>query len=393
MKRILLIFGMLVLGLTSMNAQRDWDEYVRRFEIAIVSNPLETVDTPNKYWGSWMVIDTSNDNKVSLWNETDGTWVSEITLDSINLGALPTSLYGINDLTDGYWDDTYDNLGLGLTTLGDSVASPGDMSEIIAIGKDAWFNAEAPWYGIAIGDGAFYNNIDGYYDHAIGYEVAYNYTGGGNNVIFGHQAFYSPITGTGNTVMGSNAFYGSESGDNDYNTIIGNSAGTGLKPTSDGNVLIGNDVAGTLDTGSYNVIIGEDVEPTQADTSYYFAIGANGNTVIAGDIDDNYLDFPGGQVNRIRDIAAASGSVGLGDYFVTVSYTDTGTASIDLESAIAAIPGYTVIIFDKELNASGNNITITTEGSETINEAATATISTNGGKLTFITDGTNWLSY
>lgn len=91
-------------------------------------------------------------------------------------------------------------------------------------------------------------------------------------------------------------------------------------------------------------------------------------------------------------VAAASYSFSeIRNSILAVPYTATGTVSIDLSSS-SAVSGRMVIIKDTGNNASSNNITITTEGSETIDGSATATISSDRGSLILVYDGTSdWM--
>ena len=54
--------------------------------------------------------------------------------------------------------------------------------------------------------------------------------------------------------------------------------------------------------------------------------------------------------------------------------------------------GRFIDIKDESGGAAANNITVATEGSETIDGAATATISTNYGVVRLYSDGTNWFT-
>lgn len=84
---------------------------------------------------------------------------------------------------------------------------------------------------------------------------------------------------------------------------------------------------------------------------------------------------------------------------VSVDATGTYTAitnlatprTVTLLSADAIISGKTRIIFDAVGTAGTNNITVATQGSETINGAATYTINTDYGYVAVVSDGTNWV--
>lgn len=69
--------------------------------------------------------------------------------------------------------------------------------------------------------------------------------------------------------------------------------------------------------------------------------------------------------------------------------TTTSAATITLPDVSLIEDGHEVIIEDEGGNASGNNITVATEGSET---ADTTTISTNNGLVRYMWDkeNTNW---
>lgn len=73
-----------------------------------------------------------------------------------------------------------------------------------------------------------------------------------------------------------------------------------------------------------------------------------------------------------------------------VEYTDTAAAAIYLPDTPA--DGTVIWIKDGDLNASANNVTVGTEGSDTIEEAATFVMNANGESAMFLYDtgGTDW---
>ena len=77
---------------------------------------------------------------------------------------------------------------------------------------------------------------------------------------------------------------------------------------------------------------------------------------------------------------------------VGCSYTDTGAVTATI--ATAALAAGKVIIV-KDIGGSGdtNNITIATEGDETIDGAATKVIDADYGVARLYSDGTNWFSF
>ena len=73
---------------------------------------------------------------------------------------------------------------------------------------------------------------------------------------------------------------------------------------------------------------------------------------------------------------------------------DTTSAAVTITLGSATVTsGRVVIINDEGGSAGTNNITVATEGSETIDGAATQTIAANYGTLRLYSDGTNWFTF
>ncbi len=100
----------------------------------------------------------------------------------------------------------------------------------------------------------------------------------------------------------------------------------------------------------------------------------------------------GAQITNITTVNAASYDVLATDYILHVTYTDTGTVAIDLKTAQLQA-GRIIHIKDSDFNAGTNNITITTEGGATIDEAATYIITANGNAVSLYCDGSNYFIY
>jgi len=78
------------------------------------------------------------------------------------------------------------------------------------------------------------------------------------------------------------------------------------------------------------------------------------------------------------------------DYLLRVTYTSTGAVtSLTLPTA-QVVAGRKIIVKDSGGLAGTNNITIDTEGDETIDGAATLVINTNYSSKTIYCNGTNW---
>lgn len=69
--------------------------------------------------------------------------------------------------------------------------------------------------------------------------------------------------------------------------------------------------------------------------------------------------------------------------------TSTSATTITLDSA-GLNAGHTVRIKDKTGNSNTYNITVNTEGSETIDGGSSFVINTSFTSITFVTDGSNW---
>lgn len=81
-------------------------------------------------------------------------------------------------------------------------------------------------------------------------------------------------------------------------------------------------------------------------------------------------------------------TVGAHDRIVGVDASG-GAVTVTLPSALC-VTGRGYIIKDIGGSAASNNITVATEGAETIDGSATDTIDTNYGSAGYFSDGSNW---
>jgi len=88
-------------------------------------------------------------------------------------------------------------------------------------------------------------------------------------------------------------------------------------------------------------------------------------------------------------ITDAAHDLAAGESLLHVTKTTTGICAIQLMTA-QCTNGRSVTVKDAGGNAGANNITISTEGAETIDGAATLVINTNYAAVTLYSDGTNW---
>ena len=98
-------------------------------------------------------------------------------------------------------------------------------------------------------------------------------------------------------------------------------------------------------------------------------------------------------VNRVninyKKLTVSSYNIKIDDLFIDVNVSQATTLNLPANSPI----GTNYMIKDSSGNASSNNITIVTQGADTIEGSSTKVISSNYGLVKLIYDGTNkWLT-
>jgi len=102
--------------------------------------------------------------------------------------------------------------------------------------------------------------------------------------------------------------------------------------------------------------------------------------------------FSGAMSGAVTTVAAATYDLLATDYIVHVAYTTTAAVTSFTLPTAQVVAGRMIVIKDADGNAGTNNITIDTEGSETIDGAATLVMSTNSQAVRLYCDGTNWFT-
>jgi len=97
-------------------------------------------------------------------------------------------------------------------------------------------------------------------------------------------------------------------------------------------------------------------------------------------------------VNRSRTTDATAYTVKPGDYIIEGD-TPSGAQTITIPSAFVLEKGRILVVNDYGGNANVANITVATEGSETVDGSATKKITTAKASLGLYSDGANWFSF
>lgn len=95
---------------------------------------------------------------------------------------------------------------------------------------------------------------------------------------------------------------------------------------------------------------------------------------------------------NISTVNSATYDILITDEILHVTYTTTGAVTIDFKTA-QFVTGRTIVIKDAGGNAGTNNITLTTEGAQTIDGSATAVINSNYSAINVYCDGSNLFIY
>lgn len=106
-------------------------------------------------------------------------------------------------------------------------------------------------------------------------------------------------------------------------------------------------------------------------------------------IDDNFDElYAGDYVPTV--VNATTYDLLTADKLLHVTYTATGAVTSLTLKTDQVVAGRSVIIKDAGGNSATNNITIDTEGSETIDGEDTLVLSSNYSAVNLYSDGTNW---
>jgi hypothetical protein len=124
--------------------------------------------------------------------------------------------------------------------------------------------------------------------------------------------------------------------------------------------------------------------------------GISGDVLVSNDLEvqgdaiTDGLTTTGGIVRNITTVNVATYDLLVTDDILHVTYTVTAAVtSLTLPTA-QTIEGRTIVIKDAGINATTNNITIDTEGAQTIDGDGSLIMSTDAESVTLYCDGSNW---
>jgi hypothetical protein len=329
-------------------------------------------------------------------------------------GSAISTRYKVNTSGQTLEFNNYYNGGIGLN---------------IWIGGGGASSTSASAYNVSLGANALLSNTSGEFNAAVGAEALQNNTTGFRNMAFGSQALKTNTTGNRNMAIGQSALETSNASDNvavGSQTLIkltsgGRNVGIGSNAlfeatTGSSNVAVGCEAGKFISGGSNNVTSGTSVylgDDTRASANGnsneivigHTAVGQGSNTVTLGNSSITKTFLRGSvMVNTTTDNGVdklqVSGSIqGTGfdqSYLArTTAYTatdtdylidcTTGTFTVTLPAS-SGRTGRILII----KNSGTGTITVDGNAAETIDGAATYSLSAQWATVQIMSDGTNW---
>ena len=245
----------------------------------------------------------------------------------------------------------------------------------------------------------------------VGYNNLTALTSGNRNTVYGHNAAAAITSASQNFIMGYNAGLIHTTGH--YNVFVGYDSGKS-STTSEKNTCFGYNSGGGISTGKYNTCIGfstgNNLGTQEGNVHIGYTAGSNStasnllfidnsNTatpLIYGDFSTDHITINGSlevteaNFRNVTTVNAATYDLLTTDYILHVTYTATGAVtSLTLPTA-QVVDGRIIIIKDAGNNAGTNNITIDTEGGQTIDGSATLVLNGNGDSVMLYCNSSNW---
>ena len=346
------------------------------------------------------LINTNTDNVVDKLQVSGSAIASTL---KVNTSGQTTTI------SNYYNGGTGQNIWIG----GGGLSSTSVAEANTSLGFEALLANTSGYNNVAIGQKALTANNTGYANCAIGQGSLISNTSGYRNVSFGPASMVSNTTGFENMGIGTLALGTNSSGSK--NVGIG-STSLYENTTGSSNIAFGFDAGrrisggGANSTPSQSIYIGEDTRASVAGNTNemvfgHTAIGQGSNTVTLGNSSITKTFLRGNtMVNTTTDngvdelqVNGSISGIGFKQAYVTKTgaYTATdddyvidctsGTFTVTLPAS-SGRTGRILII----KNSGAGTITVDGNGAETIDGAATYSLSVQYATIQIISDGTNW---
>jgi len=163
------------------------------------------------------------------------------------------------------------------------------------------------------------------------------------------------------------------------------------------------DLPGSPANGDAYLINGTEVHRWNANTSSYDVFILDGAFIFYDEFNDSYYSWTFGDVESLSDADDNSVPKKFKRVATATNLTTSNANIIGVTSTAAprtitigstdVEEGFVIIVKDESGNAGTNNITVATEGSETIDGVASVTITSDYGVVKMYSDGTNWFTF
>jgi hypothetical protein len=312
----------------------------------------------------------------------------------------------------------YNNTSFGYLALRDVTSGHSNLG----IGVAALLKTTTGIYNLAVGTSALENNVSGNYNTAFGVSSLYLATGSDNTAI-GSNSLAATTSGDKNVSIGTESMFNNTTGSS--NIALGYVAGRYISggsanQTSGTSIYIGQDTRSSADgntnemvfghtaigQGSNTVTLGNSsitktflrgntmvntttdngVDKLQVAGSIYSSTTLKGNDISivgTGSIPTlTSTQFTTQSFSALTTAKTANYTTAFNDYFIDCT---SGTFTVTLQAA-ASYQGRVLII----KNSGAGTITVDGNGAETIDGAATYSLSVQYATIQIISDGTNW---
>ena len=346
-----------------------------------------------------------NNNTATTY--TDTTPDASLTLGPLNAFYKPNTTAPILSIL----GTNYFTLENELIAIGSGAAGTnGQAYGATVMGYKAGFNLTSANSPTLFGYWAGYDSQNPLYMTAIGYEAARFQTTAANTVAVGYRAALYNVTGGYNTAVGASAMRGASTKSPQYSTAIGALAGYSLEGAYNtflgsyagyASAAINNGIhigyyAGRYETAGAKLIIDSFNRTNEANQRLYaiiygvlsstaasqiLSLGGTGKVGINNTSPNSTFHVTGSQAVTYTAVSTTYTAT-ANDFWINVT---SGTVTINLPTAVG--------IAGREYSITNSNtgvVTITPNGSETINGGSSITL-TRWQHSTIRSDGANWV--